>query len=235
MLFATTTAAARIEHAEADTAREFGLRARAQGADVLIFEIGGTVAVFGGSGQPFNKLAGLGFESPVSAESLVALEAAYDARGGEVRVEQATLADPSVATLLTRRGYELVGYENVLGLALDAETRHALAVARDEDRSREPRLKRPARGSTRSLKGFCIRTHSTGRPRPSRSRARSSNRYSSASARRRGRRCTWRVTTASLRAADRCASRARSHSSPARPPSHPIVGAACSRRCCAHG
>jgi ribosomal protein S18 acetylase RimI-like enzyme len=150
MLFATTTAAARIEHAEADTAREFGLRARAQGADVLIFEIGGTVAVFGGSGQPFNKLAGLGFESPVSAESLVALEAAYDARGGEVRVEQATLADPSVATLLTRRGYELVGYENVLGLALDAETRHALAVARDEDRSRGVTVARATAEETRT-------------------------------------------------------------------------------------
>src|SRR4051794_17554274 len=136
MLFATTTAAARIEHAEADTAREFGLRARAQGTDVLIFEIGGTAAVFGGPGQPLNNLARVRFGGPVSGESLAAVEAACDARGGEVRVEQATLADPSVAPLLTRRGYELVGYENVLGLALDAETRHALVVARDEDRSR---------------------------------------------------------------------------------------------------
>jgi GNAT superfamily N-acetyltransferase len=150
MLFATTTAAARIEHAEADTAREFGLRARARGADVLIFEIGGTAAVFGGPGQPFNKLAGLGFDGPVSAASLAALEAAYDARGAELRVEQATLADPSVATLLTRRGYELVGYENVLGLALDVETRQALAVARDEDRSRGVTVTRATAEETRT-------------------------------------------------------------------------------------
>ena len=150
MLFATTTAAARIEHAEADTAREFGLRARARGADVLIFEIGGTAAVFGGPGQPFNKLAGLGFAGPVSAESLAALEAAYDALGAELRVEQATLADPSVATLLTRRGYELVGYENVLGLALHAETRQALAAARDEDRSRGVTVTRATAEETRT-------------------------------------------------------------------------------------
>src|SRR4051812_50221982 len=95
MLFATTTAAARIEHAEADTAREFGLRARAQGADVLIFEIGGTAAGFGGPGQPFNKLAGLGFEGPGRAEALPALEAPHDARGAELGGGQGAPSPPS--------------------------------------------------------------------------------------------------------------------------------------------
>lgn len=132
----TTTGAARIERAEATTARDFGLGARRQGADVLIAEIGGTAAVYGGPGQPFNKLVGLGFAGPLDEAALAQLEAEYDARGGELRVEQATLADPSVASLLTRRGYELVGYENVLGLELDAATRDALARARDEDAAR---------------------------------------------------------------------------------------------------
>src|SRR6476469_5532558 len=36
MLFVTTTAAARIERAEAGVARDFGLQARARGTDVLI-------------------------------------------------------------------------------------------------------------------------------------------------------------------------------------------------------
>ena len=132
----TTTGAARIERAEAATARDFGERARRQGADVLIAEIGGTAAVYGGPGQPFNKLVGLGFPGPLDEAALAQVEAEYDARGGELRVEQATLADPSVASLLTRRGYELVGYENVLGLELDAATRDALARARDEDAAR---------------------------------------------------------------------------------------------------
>jgi GNAT superfamily N-acetyltransferase len=133
MLFVTTTVAARIERAEADVAREFGLRARARGDDVLIESIGGTTAVYGGPGQPFNKVVGLGFGESLDESALARVEAAYDARGAEIRVEQATLADPLVGTLLTRRGFELIGYENVLGLELSAETRVALAAARDGD------------------------------------------------------------------------------------------------------
>ena len=118
MLFATSTLAARIERAEAAVAAEFALAARNTGKDVMIEPIGGTTAVYGGPGEPFNKIIGLGFAGPLDESALAALEAKYDARGGEIRVEQATLADPSVAILLTRRGYELIGYENVLGLAL---------------------------------------------------------------------------------------------------------------------
>src|SRR6478609_173572 len=103
MLFVTTTAAARIERAEAAVARDFGLQARARGTDVLIEPIGGTSAVYGGPGQPYNKIVGLGF-APLDEAELVAVEASYDARHAEVRVEQATLADPAVASLLTRRG-----------------------------------------------------------------------------------------------------------------------------------
>lgn len=118
MLFATTTLAARIEKAEAGVAVDFGEAARRRGKDVLIAPIGGTFAVHGGPGEPFNKVVGLGFGGPVDEAALAALEARYDARHGEIRVEQSSLADPSVAALLTRRGYALVGYENVLGMAL---------------------------------------------------------------------------------------------------------------------
>lgn len=132
--------AARIERAEADTVREFGERARARGEGVLIESIGGTHAVFAGPGQPFNKLAGLGF-APVDARDFEALEALYDARSGEIRVEQSTLADPAVAALLTQRGYTLIGYENVLGLDLVA-ARDGLARGRDEDLARGVRVSR---------------------------------------------------------------------------------------------
>ena len=109
--------AARIERAECETVLAFAARAQTRGRDVMIDEIGGTSAVFAGPGQPINKLAGLGF-APIDADVLAAVERAYDARQAELRVELATLADPEAGILLSRRGYELVGYENVLGLAL---------------------------------------------------------------------------------------------------------------------
>ena len=110
--------AARVEKAEAAIAAEFAEAARARGKSVLLEPIAGTTAVYGGPGEPFNKVVGLGFAGPIEEPVLAALEAKYDARGAEIRVEQSSLADPSVAAMLTRRGYELIGYENVLGLAL---------------------------------------------------------------------------------------------------------------------
>ena len=113
--------AARIERAECQTVLAFAAEMRTRGAELMIHEIGGASAVFGGPGQPFNKLAGLGFAGPIDEDAITRIERAYDERGAELRVELATLADPSVGILLTRRGYELVGYENVLGLPLDAD------------------------------------------------------------------------------------------------------------------
>ena len=126
MLFATSNLAARVEKAEAAVAAEFAAAARVRGKDVMLEPVGGTTAVFGGPGEPFNKIAGLGF-APLDEGALAALEAKYDARQAEIRVEQATLADPSVAILLTRRGYELIGYENVLGLELTPPAIEAMA------------------------------------------------------------------------------------------------------------
>lgn len=131
-MFATSTIAARIERAEAAVARDFGLLARARGADVLLEPIGGTTAVYGGPGQPYNKIAGLGF-ADLDEAALARLEAAYAARRAEIRVEQATLANPSVASLLSRRGYVLAGFENVLGLELTPEVVAEFAARRQAD------------------------------------------------------------------------------------------------------
>jgi GNAT superfamily N-acetyltransferase len=133
MLTASRTLAARIERAECDTVLAFARQLAAGGTDVLIHEIGGASAVFAGAGQPINKLAGLGFAAGVDETSLAALERAFDARAADLRVELATLADPAVGIHLTRRGYELVGYENVLGLPLSADIIDGLARAHDAD------------------------------------------------------------------------------------------------------
>jgi GNAT superfamily N-acetyltransferase len=133
VLIATTTLAARVERAEADTAAAFGRRAAERGTDVLVHPIGGTLAVHGGPGQPFNKVAGLGF-APLDESDIAQLEAIYDARGGEIRVEQSSLADPAVGSMLTRRGFALAGYENVLGLALTPDLVAGFARERDTAR-----------------------------------------------------------------------------------------------------
>jgi GNAT superfamily N-acetyltransferase len=118
MLMASRTMAARIERGECETVLAFAARAQAHGG-VMIHEIGGTSAVFAGPGHPINKLAGLGFAA-IDEDALAAVERAYDDRQAELRVELATVADPAAGILLTRRGYELFGYENVLGLSLSS-------------------------------------------------------------------------------------------------------------------
>lgn len=101
--------------------------ARARGVDVLVAPIGGTAAVYAGPGQPFNKLIGLGLGPPVEKSELSRLEEAFDVRQAPLQVEYAALADGPTAALLARRGYHIIGFENVLGLALSPEF---LAVAR---------------------------------------------------------------------------------------------------------
>jgi GNAT superfamily N-acetyltransferase len=152
--------AARIERAECQTVLAFAAELQSRDADVMIHEIAGTSAVFAGPGQPFNKLAGLGFAEPVDENALARVERGYDARGAEIRVELSTLADPSVGTLLTRRGYELVGYENVLGLALDASVEDALRSAADADAARGVAVSHAAADETATwietvTDGFC--------------------------------------------------------------------------------
>jgi GNAT superfamily N-acetyltransferase len=136
MLTASRAVAARIERAECQTVVAFATELQARGAAVMIQEIGGTSAVFAGPGRPINKLAGLGFAAPIDEIALARVERAYDTRQAELRVELSTLADPSAGILLTRRGYELVGYENVLGLPLNDDIAAGLQLEGDADAAR---------------------------------------------------------------------------------------------------
>lgn len=128
--------AARIEQGECRTVLAFASQLAARGTAVMTHDIGGGAAVFAGAGQPINKLAGLGFAGPIEEDTLASVERAFDAREAELRVELATLADPSVSIMLTRRGYELAGYENVLGLALDSAAVGGLSAALAADEAR---------------------------------------------------------------------------------------------------
>ena len=122
-LFCDTALAGRIERAEAQLIAKASEAARRRGADAggFVIPIAGGVASFAGEDSPFNKVAGLGFGGTPGAAALDEIERAFAACGAPVQIELAHLADPSIGALLTGRGYRLVSFENVLGLALTGE------------------------------------------------------------------------------------------------------------------
>ena len=122
MLFADTDLASQIERAECQLLSDCAqsVSSRHPDADVFAVEIGGGIATFTGVGSPFNKVAGLGFDGPLDGARLAEVEREFDQRSVALQVEVATLAEPSIGEQLTRRGYELKGYENVLGRRLKA-------------------------------------------------------------------------------------------------------------------
>jgi GNAT superfamily N-acetyltransferase len=123
MLFASTALAARIERAEARLVGDAAAAAIRRRPDSRCFAtpLAGGVAAYTAPGSPLNKVAGLGFAGVPDAAELDAVERAYAERGVPVQVELASLAEPGIATLLTRRGYVLANVENVLGRPLPVE------------------------------------------------------------------------------------------------------------------
>jgi GNAT superfamily N-acetyltransferase len=119
-LFCDTDLAARIERAEAELTEAASAAAhhRSPAAAGFVTGIAGGVATFAEDGSPFNKVAGLGFAGVPSAPELDEIERDFAARGAAVQIELAHLADPAIGALLTRRGYQLASFENVLGRAL---------------------------------------------------------------------------------------------------------------------
>jgi hypothetical protein len=122
VLFASSELVARIERAECELIRA-GTRAAARraGDDVLVNPIAGGLATFAVAGSPLNKVAGLGFDGVPAEAQLEDLERELARRGAPVQVELASLADPAVGELLSRRGYVLVGVENVLARPVAAD------------------------------------------------------------------------------------------------------------------
>lgn len=116
--------ASRIERAESRLLAEGVARVArrvGEGGDVLSRSLAGGHAAFAEPGSPLNKVAGLGFDGLPPEPDLAGLEEAFARRGCPVRVELSSLADPALGAALTRRGYVLEGFEDVLGLALPAD------------------------------------------------------------------------------------------------------------------
>lgn len=121
-MFTTASLAARIERAEAGMILECVRAAerRLPPEQAIAREINGGVAAYVEPGAPFNKVAGVGFDGVPAADVLDDIERQFEARQAPLQFEVSTLADPELARTLTSRGYQLVGFENVLGLALRA-------------------------------------------------------------------------------------------------------------------
>jgi GNAT superfamily N-acetyltransferase len=137
VVFASTELARRVEATERDLVEAcVEAVARRTGADrVFARRIAGGLATCVGRESPLNKVAGLGFGGMPAEEELAAVETQFAARGAPVQVELCALAESGIAERLTRRGYALVGFENVLGRRLTAaetfETRGDVTVERN--------------------------------------------------------------------------------------------------------
>jgi len=123
LLFATTAVAARIEGAECSLVRESAQAVAAvrPEANVMVETLAGGVAAYAGAASPLNKVVGLGLDGPVDEPELGVVERLYADRNCPVQIELSSLADVSVGAMLTGRGYQLVGFENVLGRLLSSE------------------------------------------------------------------------------------------------------------------
>src|SRR5689334_18131849 len=114
--FASRALASRIEQAECTLIRSaVSAVLQRAGSEAFIEPIAGGLATYASPGSPLNKVVGLGFSTPVTSEDMDRVEARFASAKAPVQVELASLADPSVLELLTRRGYRLLAVENILG------------------------------------------------------------------------------------------------------------------------
>ena len=143
MTFADSDLAARIEGAEARLITDGATAAVGRrGTDaVIVTSLAGGVAVHVEPQSPLNKVVGIGFGPALDIDRLETLEREFAARCCPLQFELSTLADPSIGSTLTQRGYRLVGFENVLGLELATAPFPAIAEGIDI-RSREVELDR---------------------------------------------------------------------------------------------
>ncbi|MFI5706458.1 GNAT family N-acetyltransferase [Kribbella sp. NPDC051620] len=120
-LFCDTGLATRIERAEAELIEATARAAHRRLADGrgFVIPLAGGLASFAQADSPFNKVVGLGFGGVPTAGELDEIEQAYTAVGAPVQVELPHLADPEIGVVLTRRGYRLESFENVLGIGIE--------------------------------------------------------------------------------------------------------------------
>jgi GNAT superfamily N-acetyltransferase len=141
-LFCDAALAERIERGEAQLIAKATEAARRRTSDAagFVIPVAGGVATFAEHGSPFNKVAGLGFGGTPSPAGLDEIERAFADAGTAVQIELAHLADPAVLAFLSERGYRPVGFENVLGRALEGEVERVMPPGIEVRRSGDDEL-----------------------------------------------------------------------------------------------
>jgi GNAT superfamily N-acetyltransferase len=117
VLFADRALVSRVERAECSMVTDCAVAAKRRRPETELFvqKLGGGVAICVAESSPFNKVAGLGFGEAIDDAELDAMERAFRRRNVPIQVELASLAKGGLGERLTKRGYRLVGFENVLG------------------------------------------------------------------------------------------------------------------------
>jgi hypothetical protein len=82
-------------------------------------EVAGGVALWLGEGSLVNVAAGLAMEGPIGESELRQVEDFYARRGAPPILATCAFADPTLFTLLSRRGWQMTEFENMLALELD--------------------------------------------------------------------------------------------------------------------
>jgi ribosomal protein S18 acetylase RimI-like enzyme len=118
VVFATVDLAARIDHAEARLTASLAGTLLGDRPGAFVEMLGGGVAAFVEPASPMNKMIGVGFDVLPADDRLTAIEKRFATVEAPLQAEVSTLANPEFAAALTRRGYVLRGFENVLGCAI---------------------------------------------------------------------------------------------------------------------
>jgi GNAT superfamily N-acetyltransferase len=135
-MFVPPDLAHRIDLAEARLVQAIVTRVGERRPDVRSFAapVAGGWALFAGTGNPVNKVIGIGFDAVPEESAFAEVERAFRERGAEVRAEVSTLARAGTHEWLSRRGYVLQGFENVLGRPLGAGAGDAAPALAGRDR-----------------------------------------------------------------------------------------------------
>ena len=131
MLFADRTLAGRVEAAECRLSLAIVDAVVARGSDAFSLPVNGGAAVFSGAGITDQQSDRHRLRQWVLGNGVGGGGAPVRRRGCPVRVELSTLADLSIASGLSRRGYLLTEFENVLGFSLADATEPAAAHGRE--------------------------------------------------------------------------------------------------------
>jgi GNAT superfamily N-acetyltransferase len=90
----------------------------ASGAEVLA--VGGGHAIFLGAGSPLSQAQGLGLNGSIAEAEIGRMEAFFGDRSTSTQIEVCSLADPSLLSTLSRRGYMIAEQTHTLVSPLTA-------------------------------------------------------------------------------------------------------------------